>query len=220
MHAAHSTNGSGSKLTKIAIVTALHAGVALALISMKVSHTEHVSKPVELVFQDEPVKIIEQETVKPDLETPKTQIDKIVVPTIEVEIRQTEKTEILKVAPPGPKTDDGERGLPPGPGGGTVTDKPAVADKFTIAMANASDCALPNYPARSVRNGDTGTVNLSLLIGADGRVADARVQKSSGHRELDRAAVDALSLCKFKPATRNGVAEPAWGQIAYVWSLD
>jgi protein TonB len=46
------------------------------------------------------------------------------------------------------------------------------------------------------------------------------VQKSSGSHDLDRAAVSALSLCKFKPAMNGGVAEPAWGQIAYVWTLE
>jgi protein TonB len=48
----------------------------------------------------------------------------------------------------------------------------------------------------------------------------ARIQKSSGSRELDRAAVNALSLCQFKPAMNNGVPEAGWAQIAYVWTLD
>lgn len=220
MHAAQSYKESGSKITKIAIVTAMHLGVALALIGMKVHQKAEADRPVDVVFKEEPRKIIEPEPVKPDLDTPKTVIDKIVVPIVEFDIKPPETTQVLKVTPPGPKPEDGERGLPSGPGGGTVADKPAVADKFTLAMANASDCARPDYPARAVRNGNTGTVNLSLLIGTDGRVTEAKVQKSSGYRELDRAAVDALSLCKFKPATRNGVAEPAWGQIAYAWSLD
>jgi protein TonB len=46
------------------------------------------------------------------------------------------------------------------------------------------------------------------------------VQKASGSRELDRAAVNALSLCRFKPATNGAAAEAGWAQIAYVWSLD
>jgi protein TonB len=37
---------------------------------------------------------------------------------------------------------------------------------------------------------------------------------------LDRAALDALSLCKFKPATSNGSPEAGWAQIAYDWKLD
>jgi protein TonB len=90
----------------------------------------------------------------------------------------------------------------------------------TAVLADANSCAKPDYPVRAARNGETGTVSLALLVGADGKVTGSKIQKSSGSRELDRAAVTALSLCKFKPATNGGVAEPAWGQIAYVWTLD
>jgi protein TonB len=90
----------------------------------------------------------------------------------------------------------------------------------SAVLANADGCAKPDYPVNAARNGDTGTVTLALLVGADGRVQNAKVQKSSGHRELDRAALNALSLCQFKPAMNNGVAEAGWGQIAYVWTLE
>ena len=54
----------------------------------------------------------------------------------------------------------------------------------------------------------------------DGRVQDSRIQSSSGSRELDRAAVNALSLCKFQPAMNGGTAEAGWAQLAYVWTLE
>ncbi len=111
------------------------------------------------------------------------------------------------------------------PGPATPEAPPAAAPAsegkiFSAALANADDCAKPDYPARAARNGETGTVSLALLIGTDGRVTDSKVQRSSGSRELDKAAQAALSLCKFKPAMEGGVAQPAWGQIAYVWTLD
>jgi protein TonB len=90
----------------------------------------------------------------------------------------------------------------------------------TAVFADANSCALPTYPARAVRDGESGTTMLALLVGADGRVTSARVQHSSGSRELDRAALQALSLCKFKPATNDGVPEAGWAQLAYVWTLD
>jgi protein TonB len=89
----------------------------------------------------------------------------------------------------------------------------------SIALAEASGCATPEYPARAARNGDSGTVVLALLIGTDGRVANARVQKSSGSRDLDKAALNALSMCQFKPGMNNGVPEAGWGQVAFVWTL-
>jgi protein TonB len=90
----------------------------------------------------------------------------------------------------------------------------------TAVFADANGCALPNYPVNAARNGETGTTTLALLVGTDGRVSSARVQQSSGSRDLDRAALNALSLCKFKPATSNGAAEAGWAQLAYVWKLD
>ena len=90
----------------------------------------------------------------------------------------------------------------------------------SAVLADASGCVKPDYPVNAARNGDSGTVTLALLVGIDGRVAGSRVQKSSGSRDLDRAAVNALSLCQFKPAMNNGVPEAGWAQIAYVWSLE
>ena len=90
----------------------------------------------------------------------------------------------------------------------------------SAVLADANGCAKPDYPVRAARNGETGTVTLALMVGTDGRVQDARIQSSSGSRDLDRAALNALSLCQFKPAMNNGVAEAGWAQIAYVWTLD
>jgi protein TonB len=90
----------------------------------------------------------------------------------------------------------------------------------TAVLADPDACAKPPYPASAARNGESGTVTLALLVGADGRVTSSRVLKGSGYRELDKAAVNALSLCKFKPAMNNGVPEAGWGQIAYVWTLE
>jgi protein TonB len=90
----------------------------------------------------------------------------------------------------------------------------------SAVFADANSCALPDYPSSAARNGETGTTTLALLVGTDGRVSSARIQGSSGSRVLDRAALNALSLCKFKAATNNGVAEAGWAQLAYVWKLD
>jgi protein TonB len=55
---------------------------------------------------------------------------------------------------------------------------------------------------------------------ADGRVSSSRIEQSSGSRDLDRAAINVLTLCRFKPATNNGVAEAGWARLAFVWKLD
>ncbi|MBJ7312938.1 TonB family protein [Rugamonas sp. CCM 8940] len=90
----------------------------------------------------------------------------------------------------------------------------------TAMLADARACAAPPYPTNSYRNGESGTVQLALLVGGDGRVIESKVQKSSGFPELDKAARKALSLCKFKPASGDALAEPTWTNIIYAWSID
>jgi protein TonB len=90
----------------------------------------------------------------------------------------------------------------------------------TAVFADANGCALPAYPPAAARDGVTGTSTLALLVGADGRVSSARIEHSSGSRVLDSAALNALSQCKFKPATTNGVPEAGWAKLAFVWTLD
>ena len=221
MHASHDYTGNGSKVTKIAIVTALHLGVALALMSMKLKVPEqvHVITDYYKLDQSEPV---EPTIEEPDLSTKKAVVPDIIVPTPFIDIAEPKEPSVTARVDDGPAKQvaptvaGNPNGTRTGPGPEIVAPKEKT---FSAALANASDCVLPDYPARAARNGDTGTVSLALLIGTDGRVAEAKVRRSSGHKELDRAAVSALSMCKFKPAMTNGVAEPAWGQIAYVWSL-
>ena len=90
----------------------------------------------------------------------------------------------------------------------------------TAAVVDAKACAKPDYPKNALRNGDTGVVTLSLLIGTDGRVADSKVEKSSGFRDLDHAAQVGLGLCRFTPGTVDGVPQQSWTRMQYVWSLD
>ena len=84
----------------------------------------------------------------------------------------------------------------------------------------SSPCAPPEYPRASLANGEKGTVTLELVIGPDGKVADAKVEKSSGFRGLDRAAANAYSKCKFKPGTKDGKPDTAATTIQFNFSLD
>ncbi len=145
----------------------------------------------------------------PKVFTPPVEVDVPQEPTVEAPIQTTSEPSPVP-AEPGPVTPE----APPAPPSANT------GAMFSAALANADACAKPDYPAKALRSGETGTVQLALLIGADGRVTDSKIQRSSGSRELDRAAQSALSLCQFKPAMQGGVPQAGWGQIAYVWTLD
>jgi TonB family protein len=73
------------------------------------------------------------------------------------------------------------------------------------------------WPASSVRNQETGTVDMVVLVQPDGRASDVRIVRSSGYRDLDRAAVAAVAKCQYEPAQRDGAAVPAWFELSRKW---
>lgn len=95
----------------------------------------------------------------------------------------------------------------------------AKGPSIVNAVVDFSTCAKPDYPRNSLRNEEQGTVRIQFLIGLDGRVADSKIDKSSGFRMLDAAAKKALSLCKFKPGTIDGKPQQSWTAVDYVWKL-
>ena len=62
----------------------------------------------------------------------------------------------------------------------------------------------PPYPADSKRFNEEGTVVLKLDVLENGRVAAAELEKSSGFKRLDDAAIaHAIKQWRFLPATNN-----------------
>ena len=88
------------------------------------------------------------------------------------------------------------------------------------AVVNSANCEKPDYPSASRRLEEEGTVSLRFLVGADGKVIQSEVEKSSGFKRLDEAARAGLSKCAFKPATVDGKPEQGWASMKYTWRLE
>jgi periplasmic protein TonB len=58
--------------------------------------------------------------------------------------------------------------------------------------------------------GAQGEVRLDVHVGADGRVLDVRLSRSSGSPVLDRSAMDAVRSWRFEPATEDGKSVAEW----------
>jgi protein TonB len=71
----------------------------------------------------------------------------------------------------------------------------------------------PRYPAVALRRGDRGTVLVRAQIGVDGVPSEVTVGRSSGSRELDRAAVEAVRKWRFRPAMSGELPVSASVQI-------
>jgi len=88
----------------------------------------------------------------------------------------------------------------------------------TPASFDSKNCRA-DYPKASLMNEEQGTVSMSFLVNPDGSVVDSKVEKSSGYRNLDKAAVKAISACKFKPGQKDGALAQTWTKVDYVWTL-
>lgn len=69
--------------------------------------------------------------------------------------------------------------------------------------AESLKLSLPIYPARSIRLGQEGTVEVEVEVLADGRIGEVRILTSSGYRLLDQAALKAARKGRYKPALRD-----------------
>jgi len=85
-------------------------------------------------------------------------------------------------------------------GGGPPDTSMMVAPTQPVAL----DTPPPAYPPELACFDKGGTVGLLLEISIDGSPVNIRVENSSGHPQLDQAALDAVKTWRFRPATRNG----------------
>ena len=89
----------------------------------------------------------------------------------------------------------------------------------TPASFDSKSCKA-EYPKTSLMNEEQGTVSMSFLVAADGSVVESKLEKTSGFKNLDKAALKAISACKFKPGTKDGAPAQTWTKVDYAWKLD
>lgn len=98
--------------------------------------------------------------------------------------------------------------------------EPHIPVKVAPVIDAAHACAMPEYPARAIRAGWEGVVELEFLVGLDGRVVESRIARSTGHDLLDNSARDVLSSCRFTPGTVDGKPERSWAHLRYNWHIN
>jgi protein TonB len=104
----------------------------------------------------------------------------------------------------------------------------AVTLSLAAGMAMAAEVAATfdpakckaEYPKASLMNEEQGTVTMSFLVSPDGSVLESKLDKTSGFKNLDKAALKSLAACKFKPGTKDGAPAQTWAKVDYAWKLD
>jgi protein TonB len=189
---------------------ALHAGLLLLLLAPP------VALQVQKVFKEDKLFvdfIVPQEPIK----EPELPVPKIKVPTPPVH-------HVEKVVPPPtpapPQTFEGTMmSTPAEPAGPPAPEAPAAPVETAPTALAYNFRSKVAYPIKALQRGEHGTVVLRVLVGIDGNPQAVEIERSSGSRDLDNAARDAVKRWTFQPGTQNGVKQAAWARVPISFDL-
>lgn len=99
---------------------------------------------------------------------------------------------------------------------GEQHDEPLVESRYDVAALNNP---IPPYPLAARRQGVEGRVVLRAQVLEDGRCAELRIIRSSGHALLDESALATVRRWRFVPAMRAGRAVSSWVEVPIHFQL-
>lgn len=201
----------------IALVLALHLllfWVIQSGLSREVTKKIQVVADVLLLSQDKPPPPALPPPPPKTVPSPPRMAPAAQVPAVEVPVTVTPSAHAVTVAP--------MAAAPAAPAVTAAPSAPAPRSEpvRTAAVVNSAQCEKPEYPSASRRMEEEGTVHLRFLVGVDGKVIQAEIEKSSGYKRLDEAARAGLARCQFRPATLDGKPEQSWASMRYTWRLE
>ncbi len=94
------------------------------------------------------------------------------------------------------------------PASGNADSREVLEYKEVEIKPQLIDTVPPVYPHIARKAGLTGKVFLKFVVNVDGSVSDVSVLK--GKAIFQKAAIDAISQFRFKPAEHNGKVVPVW----------
>jgi protein TonB len=102
---------------------------------------------------------------------------------------------------------------------GTKTASVSPAKVVREARPAYKDNPPPPYPKVAKRRGYEGTVILDVLVDRSGRVKELHISKSSGHRVLDRAALNSVNGWLFEPGMVGDKEVDMWVRVPVRFEL-
>jgi periplasmic protein TonB len=192
----------------LAALVLLHALVIWALLQAP-GIREAIAGPAEVTVRLLPAKTPAPATTPPRelavATLPVPAVPRIEAPSVELapepRVETQQPVAVLMFAPPASAP-----AAPPPP-----APEPAPTPR-TVAITEVAYLTppAPEYPMASVRLRERGTVQLRVLVDAQGRPQQVLTARSSGHPRLDAAAAAAVHAARFKPYTENGRPLPFW----------
>jgi protein TonB len=186
------------RLVAFVVLVLLHVGLLWGLangLSRKV--VEMLAPPIEV----ENIEDVRKEEKEPPPPPPKMDIPPPFVPAPDIAIEAPVQTQAIVVTR--------QEAPPPPPPAARTQPRQDPRRPFTR----------PEYPPTSRRLGEEGTVVLLLLVTEDGRIADAKIDKTSGFPRLDEAAVRESKRWRAIPSKEGDKPVAAWGRFAITFRL-
>ena len=81
-----------------------------------------------------------------------------------------------------------------------------------------ASCSTP-WPEAPAADG-AWTVGMAVRVGADGRLLEVRLLRSSGSAALDEGSLAALKSCQFRPGQVEGKPVEAWTEISKLFTRE
>lgn len=202
---------SSTRLAGVITAAAVTAGMA-GLLALGVGHA--IAKPplepiLFSVLPDEPREVLPE----PDRKLDVTSDQKITLlaPVRDIPVFVAEEPPVRG------STEPQRTGPGPDAGAGTAPAPRAVVKVGAKLLPGPP----PPYPPGEVRRGNEGVSSLQVCLDARGRVTEASLAKSSGHKSLDQAALKWVRDAKFSPAKVDGAPQAVCGHtVDYEWTLD
>lgn len=102
-----------------------------------------------------------------------------------------------------------------------ITDSTGGVMQGAISPPTTIDKTInPKYPMNSRRKGEQGRVILDVLVSKEGAARSITLVSSSGFKDLDAAAKEAVILAKFEPGSRNGKPVEASVRMTILFKLN
>jgi len=115
---------------------------------------------------------------------------------------------------PPPPTDDGVVDVAAAPVFTPMTVRPELTNRNEVIQA-----LIREYPSILRDAGIGGQVVVWFFISETGQVLDRRVSQSSGHTQLDEAALSVASVYRFSPALNRDQTVQVWIQLPITFQV-
>ncbi len=202
-------SGAGSdKLTKVAVVVALHAALGYAFVNGTMHRlVESIPEVVNVTFvapPPPPPAVSQPKTVEVARKAPSIAPPPLPVLPVVVENTITPPPAPVRVSEPSPAP------VVVAPVASAPAAPAAPAGPGVISAVEYIRAPQPVYPSSSRRMGEQGVVTLRVLVNEKGYAEQASIQKSSGSSNLDEAGRAAVMRALFKPYVEDGKAQPVY----------